>query len=303
MKTIQVGWKSRWRKKIGADRLFLYTVFSPPGMEQPKAIPTALLAQVNKVLQVLKVGLGKNVFCIIWCFPQQMVFLFFHQCFFPKFVRSKTHILKYFFFPSTQLCLEALHCLLSVHQFFNFGTKVDLNWILVWIELNFGVVRLNIGPIRFEHWSKRLFFGKWQSFGCFEHAWKLAPSKANTLQNSSGFFYAIFRPGPHWTTSPVEMNFEPWNWISNHIRLNFWTLPTMVAQRELLTFSPHVLPKLQCIFGVLDDEDNPPPTTWRCVLILCLSRHLFTLFFCLHSYICKKVLVFSTFCWFVCFPS
>ena len=57
MKTIQVGWKSRWRKKIGADRLF-FTVFSPPGMEQPKAATTALLAQVAKVLQVLKAGLG-----------------------------------------------------------------------------------------------------------------------------------------------------------------------------------------------------------------------------------------------------
>ena len=57
MKTIQVGWKSRWRKKIGPDRLF-FTVFSPPGMEQRKAATTALLAQVAKVLQVLKAGLG-----------------------------------------------------------------------------------------------------------------------------------------------------------------------------------------------------------------------------------------------------
>ena len=83
---------------VGADKVF-FTLFSPPGMEQPKAIPTALLAQVNKVLQVLKVGLGGNVFVVLFdCFLNKCFLSFFPQCFFPKLVRSKTQCLKYFFF-------------------------------------------------------------------------------------------------------------------------------------------------------------------------------------------------------------
>ena len=70
------GRMEKLMEKKGRRGQSVFTLFSPPGMEQPKAIPTALLAQVNKVLQVLKVGLGKNVFCIIWYFPQQMFFCF-----------------------------------------------------------------------------------------------------------------------------------------------------------------------------------------------------------------------------------
>ena len=64
-------------EKKGRRGQSFFTLFSPPGMEQPKAIPTALLAQVNKVLQVLKVGLGKNVFLYYLIFSSINVFFVF----------------------------------------------------------------------------------------------------------------------------------------------------------------------------------------------------------------------------------
>ena len=66
------GRMEKLMEKKGRRGQRYFTLFSPPGMEQPKAVPTALLAQVNKVLQVLKVWLGWNVFFVlIVFFPQQ----------------------------------------------------------------------------------------------------------------------------------------------------------------------------------------------------------------------------------------
>ena len=191
---------------------------------------------------------------------------------------------------------------------FNCGTRVNLNWTLVWIKLNFGVVRRNIGPIRFEHWSKRFLFHKSRSLRCFEHDWKLTPSKTNTLQKSSGFVYAFSGPiyFERWT-GPIEMNWTL-NWGIEFWTISGWTLNfanngmnfyggTNGTANMFTTRSPKTTMHFRCTWRKRQSSSH---ILTAVILILCLSRHLITF---LYSYMYIRSCSFSTFCWFVFFPS